>query len=341
MTYTTATNVHTPSGSREDLMEAVRPGSAARRDLIAARPRPRPSCQSTYTCRKVHIKCSFMAEVHVDKRSQQQDEGPLGGLPPADRTLLVSAPLEVAIIEIRFTAEPSDISSSDAMRIRDVLSHASSLSFPRVEQALQQQMQVEFGPEASAQVRVQSRGWQFTSSSGRTQVTLMPQSLILQTSDYERWSTSIKAPLEALLVAVEKLLAPVLVQRTGLRYIDRFVDAACQSVADWEGKIDDTLLGPVRHPVLGMKIRAAQQQVELAIDDNHGALVRHGPVLDEATSRSTNYLLDIDVFNTSTYAFEVQTVTDQAERLNRTALSLFQAGVTPDYLRSMQLGEVR
>ena len=31
-------------------------------------------------------------------------DGPLGGLPPADKTLLASAPLEVAICEVRFTS---------------------------------------------------------------------------------------------------------------------------------------------------------------------------------------------------------------------------------------------
>jgi uncharacterized protein (TIGR04255 family) len=163
----------------------------------------------------------------------------------------------------------------------------------------------------------------------------MPDVLILQVGDYTRWSSSMKSPLRILLASLMTLVRPLLVHRIGLRYIDRFEDEACDTVSSWEGKIDDTLLGPVRNRVFGDKVRGAQQQVEIWLDDHHGALLRHGPVY-EASKKTFQYLLDTDVFNHSAFEFDTERVLYLAEKLNRTALALFQAAMSEDYLRHLQ-----
>lgn len=144
-----------------------------------------------------------------------------------------------------------------------------------------------------------------------------------------------RSPLEVLLDAVAKELAPSLVQRIGLRYVDRFVDPSCKTLRDWFGKIDNTLLGPLGNPVFGSMVRQAQQQVEVTLDGRHGAVLRHGPIHDQS-SKSVNYLLDLDVFAHAATTFNPSEVVDAAERLNRTALSLFQACVSAEYLKSLQ-----
>jgi hypothetical protein len=50
----------------------------------------------------------------------------------------------------------------------------------------------------------------------------------------------------------------------------------CNSVSAWRGKIDDALSGPVLNKVFGDMVCGAQQQVEIKLDDHHGALLRHG-----------------------------------------------------------------
>jgi hypothetical protein len=82
-------------------------------------------------------------------------------------------------------------------------------------------------------------------------------------------------------------------------------------------------------------VRQAQQQVEVTLDGRHGALLRHGPIHDQS-SKSVNYLLDLDVFAHAASPFNPAEVVDAAERLNRTALSLFQACVSAAYLKSLQ-----
>jgi uncharacterized protein (TIGR04255 family) len=268
------------------------------------------------------------------------DDIPLGGLPPADPTMLVKAPLEVAIIEVRFTASVAEISPTDAASLRDALAEGTNTMFPVIQPAFKQQVQIDFGAQGASRVSEQSKGWQIAAENGASIVTLMPDSVIMQIGRYERWSTSMKAPLGILLESLERLVEPSLIHRIGLRYIDRFQDNACGSVSSWQGKIDDALLGPVLNKVFGDMVRGAQQQIEIRLDEQHGALLRHGPVPDEG-SKSVQYLLDTDVFRHSTFEFDVDEVLYSAERLNRTALSLFQAAMTADYLRQLRDGAQR
>lgn len=245
-------------------------------------------------------------------------------------------------MEVRFTPSGREITPEVATQMRDHLSEKTGVDYPTIEPALQQQFQINLGPQGATpqpQVNLQSRGWQIAASGGATHVTLMPESLIVQVSQYERWSVSLKTPLSVLLADVVEHLRPSLVQRIGLRYVDRFQNPQCETANDWRGKISDSLLGPVLNDVFGDKVRAAQQQVELSLDSQHGALLRHGPAPDPST-RSVNYLLDIDIFDLAARAFVAEEILNAAERLNRTSLSLFQACVCPDYLKSLQEKEV-
>jgi uncharacterized protein (TIGR04255 family) len=262
---------------------------------------------------------------------------PLGGLPPADPALLVNAPLEVAVIEIRFTAPVGEIPPEVAAALRDDLVVYTDVDYPSIQPAIQQQMRIDFGANGASQVGAESRGWQIASADGSGHITLMPDILIMQINRYQRWSTSMKSPLTVLLDSLGRSVRPSLVHRIGLRYVDRFRDSGFDSAAAWRGRIDDTLLGPVLNPSFGGSVRGAQQQVEIRLDDHHGALLRHGPVRDE-TGKCVQYLLDTDVFRHSSFAFDVKEVVISAERLNRTALSLFQASVTDAYLKELRGG---
>jgi uncharacterized protein (TIGR04255 family) len=262
-------------------------------------------------------------------------DGPLGGLPSADKTLLASAPVEVAICEVRFTSADSGVPVETAERIRDALAKTLDVDLPNIQPATQAMMQVSFkvgGPSWSGD---ETKGWQVSSADGQHSATVFPTSVIWQVGTYKRWSLSMRAPLEVLLGNIATDLSPSLVQRIGVRYVNRFVDPSCKKLWDWNGKIDPTLLGPLGNPAFGDKVTGAQQQVEIALDGRHGALLRHGPISDQA-SKTVNYLLDLDVFAHAATPFKATEVLESAERLNRTALSLFQACISVDYLKSLQ-----
>lgn len=260
---------------------------------------------------------------------------PLGGLPAADTTPLANAPLDVAIIEVRFTSDLAEVPVEMAARLRDRLGAALDADFPSIQPATQGTMEFNLSAGGASWSGDQTKGWQVSSSDGQRVATVFPGSLIWQVGAYERWKASMRAPLEVLLSQVEVDIVPSLVQRIGLRYVDRFADPGCRTLQDWRGKIDDALLGPIRNIVFGSMVRNAQQQVEVVLDGRHGALLRHGPIYDQSLNR-VDYMLDLDVFSHASTSFEASDVVEVAERLNRTALSLFQACLSAQYLKSLQ-----
>lgn len=266
-------------------------------------------------------------------------DGPLGGLPPADRRLLRYAPLEVAIIEVKFTSPAKEIAADVAAHIRDALNTATEVDYTSIQPATTGTVQVNFEIQGSSWAE-QNHGWQISSSDGSRSVTLFPDSLIVQTTEYSHWSVSIRTPLSVLLQELASTIKPSLIHRIGLRYVDRFVDPDCKTVSDWGGKIEASLLGPVGNSIFGTMVQGAQQQIELAVDNRHGAILRHGPAQD-ASTKSINYLLDLDVFAHATTPFGVDDVLGTANNLNRTSLSLFQACVSSDYFTTLQGEENR
>lgn len=265
---------------------------------------------------------------------------PLGGLPSADTTLLVEPPLEVAIVEVRFLAEAAQTNAAFATELRDALARATDRPFPTIQPATQSTMQVNFDTRNASVSGEDISGWQIATADGQYSATVFPGSLVWQVGggEYERWSVTMRNPVEILLEAISTHMKPVLTQRIGLRYVDRLVDHECRTPADWSGKVDESLLGPVRNNVFGTKVRSAQQQVDVPLDAQHAALLRHGPINDPTTG-STNYLLDFDVFSHASEAFEGRKIIETAERLNRTALTLFQACLDKDYLKTLQRKE--
>ncbi len=167
-----------------------------------------------------------------------------------------------------------------------------------------------------------SRGWQLTAADPRTHAIVMPGALVIQTAVYERWSVSLKPLLAVFLNAIAATLAPRIGQRIGLRYVDRFTDSQARSAASWRGRIVDELLGPACHDIFGHLVVGAQQQLQLQFEPGKGALLRHGSFSDHGMSGAVSYLLDIDVFDETSRAFDPEDLMQRAEVLIRTALSV-------------------
>lgn len=265
------------------------------------------------------------------------EDGPLGGLPAADPTLLRNAPLEVAIVDVRFAGvEP--IPSTVATAVRDALRDATGIQFPHIKPAQQRMVQIELGPDGSQLSNKEGlTGWQILAADASVMLTLMPDNVIMQTTKYSRWSDSIGQPLSAVLEVLAQTIRPALRTRVGLRYVDRFRHETATEPAAWRGRLRDEVLGPLGSDVFGELIRGAQQQLELNIDENHRSILRHGFTMEE--DDSVGYLLDIDVFSELSVAFDAADILRNAVQLNRTALSLFQSCLETDYLRSLQAEE--
>lgn len=169
-------------------------------------------------------------------------------------------------------------------------------------------------------VATTARGWQFVAPDRTCVFTLFPNVGSVQIlAGYDRWSTSLRPHLTALLEIMRDMDNSPLVQRVGLRYLNRLGPAP--DGHDWLKVVDGSIAGVLTHPVLGGSVRSAHQQFELVLESAVGAVVRHGPLA--ATDAAGGYLIDLDVFDAASTALDPPTVVHRAQRLNRTAFALF------------------
>jgi uncharacterized protein (TIGR04255 family) len=185
-------------------------------------------------------------------------------------------------------------------------------------------------------VETSGLGWQLISRDGSSVASVQQHAVSMQTTRYVSWSETFRPMLKGVLTAFADVVRPQIRQRAGLRYVDRLVDEDASSPAAWRTRVADALLGPIADPTLGERVISSQQQVEVEIGENRRALLRHGPFADAALRGAISYILDIDVFDTSTTAFDVESALAAADELNRVALSLFQAALSQAYLAQLR-----
>jgi uncharacterized protein (TIGR04255 family) len=241
------------------------------------------------------------------------------------------------VLDIRFLAAPGSFSPEAGLRLKESVER-SGWSVERLEQIQQHAMQVQFGPDQTPNpiVSAQGIGWRLIPPDAGWVATVVPGQAALQSTSYEKWETSFRPLLAALLEATSDVAAPSLCQRIGLRYIDRFVEQGARSAGDWADRINPAMLGPLSHELFAPLVITAQQQVELALGGARRAVLRHGPFPDGAVRGAISYLLDIDVFDTTSSAFDVKNALATADELNLDALALFQASVCPGYLDELR-----
>lgn len=257
--------------------------------------------------------------------------------PEPDPRLLARPPLELVICEIRTISDmPVALGSQEGLALKDAANAAGFLA-ERLEPAQQVvQVQLVAGDQPSPVMEPRNAGWQLVSVDGSSVATFLPGSASIQTTQYKSWEDTFRPMLTAMLTAFDTVVHPRIRQRIGLRYVDRLVDPTSSKPSDWRERVTDTLLGPIADPLFSDYVLSSQQQVELKIDENRNALIRHGPFSDGALHGAISYILDIDVFDTSTTAFGLANTLTISDELNKTALSLFQSALSTSYLTELR-----
>ena len=160
--------------------------------------------------------------------------------------LLTNNRIEAAVAEVRFLgAEKEQFSSDDATAMLAELSERTAVT--RLETAEQRELSFSFvGGDPEPSVEVTSRGWRFSSADENQLFTLLPNIAIVQVRGYERWSTSLRPQLEAMLATTVQHAAPTIVQRLGLRYINRLVGTPGEPPQAWARRIAPAFHGPLQ-----------------------------------------------------------------------------------------------
>jgi uncharacterized protein (TIGR04255 family) len=156
----------------------------------------------------------------------------------------------------------------------------------------------------------------------------------LETSSYETWD-AFRERLQAVVGAAAEYLDPAFEQRLGLRYIDRLAHDGVDQPTDWARYVVPELLGPVLHAGFGPAVRAAQQQIVLALDEGGTTQCgfRHGFVGEPGEPSA--YVLDYDVYREETRPFSVEDTLSAVDDFNGYALQLFQASITSEYRETL------
>jgi uncharacterized protein (TIGR04255 family) len=250
-------------------------------------------------------------------------------LPEPDQSRLPRSPLDLVVCQLRFEAQPQVGDAALALAVQTAL--GGETRYPRLEQVQAQAFNVVLGPGVAPAMgqAPAGTGWRLQSPDSRWSVSLMPNHVSLETTDYTVWDDFRDRMLELVDAAADHI-APGIEQRLGLRYIDRISEVQARTPRDWEPYLVPELLGLIRHDTLGTAVTAARQQLLLDLGEGFSCTFTHG-LLPEDGER-LNYLLDYDLSREGGRPFDPGGVRAALEVLHTDALKLFHASVTDELI---------
>lgn len=261
---------------------------------------------------------------------------PLGGLPGLARVQLGRTHVEAAVAEVRFVGGQHQLPEAAAAEVWEGLGPD---AFPVFEPSTQTIMTFTITPNGPVPTQESQQGWLLATSDRSTAVTLLPSLVVVQTRDYQRYSTSLGGLLARVLELFTAATGVSRIQRLGLRYVNRLTDPAATTPQFWREHIRDPFAGPLRSP-LATLVTGVHQQVQLKLDATAGARVQSGVFAEQQpgvapTEQRYSYLVDLDVFREQALAYDATTCANQVRQLNRTALALFASVLSDQYLAEL------
>jgi uncharacterized protein (TIGR04255 family) len=250
---------------------------------------------------------------------------PLGGSPPAEIPLSRS-PLVRVLAQVRF-ASVLKIASTDGVV---PFQEAVRSEYPLLQQTAAQQFQLDFASGAPNLRPVQSTLWRFSDAAGDWILSLSSETVSLETHRYslrgdflERWLTA--------LTHVERIFAPVLTLRLGMRYLNRIQGESLVALSKW---VQANLVG-VAEPTLLEHIAQAMSEANMKIEEGTMLLrwgvmppsMTYDPALLEPV-QDTSWILDIDVFSAEQKPFAAAALATDSLALAQRAYTVFRYAIT-------------
>lgn len=252
-------------------------------------------------------------------------------LPRPDFGVLPRAPLELVVCQVRHDNRP--LEAITALAIQEALGGRAG-AFPRIDQVEIHTASLAMVPGivTPGQPEV-AKGWHLKSADGTWTVALLPEQFSLETTRYTNWS-EFRTSFEKLVEAVEEIAAPTIELRLGIRYVDRITGLPASKPSDWARWIHASILGPPLHDALGASVISVRQQIDLDLGDARSCVLRHGTVMDPASSSGDQsvYLLDFDIYRQEARRFAGAEILSVAEDFHSQADALFAQVITPDLL---------
>ena len=257
---------------------------------------------------------------------------PLAGPPPPE-VPLADPPLVRVIAQVRFpliaSLEKQEFIASFQEAIRGV--------YPVLRP--EESRGVVLGPQGVVDAR-SNTSWRFTEASGAWRVTLAPDFLALDTTRYSsrddfmrRWGV--------VLQALKEHVAPRVMDRLGIRYIDR---VSGQDLTDLPHLVRPVVAGILGSPLAEHARHAISESVFVLPEDQGQVTVRWGLLPAQSTVDpggldpidEPSWILDTDAFQsfpTGSRELSVNAVVEQARGFAERIYSIFRWVVTDEFLR--------
>lgn len=257
---------------------------------------------------------------------------PLRGPPPVE-VPLTNPPLVRVIAQVRFPL----VASVEKREFIAPFQEAIRKLYPVLRP--EQSRGVFLGPQGVMEAR-SSAIWCFHDTSGAWRVTLAPEFLALETARYTSRNNFLER-LGVVLQALKDYVDPQVVDRLGVRYIDRVVGEDLKSLPqlvrpEVSGILGTPLADYARHAisenVFDLPDDAGQVKVRWGLVPRRGTV---DPGAVEAIDE-TSWLLDVDAFESNeskTRALEVEAIVEQARGFAERIYSIFRWAVTDEFLR--------
>lgn len=254
-------------------------------------------------------------------------EDPFTDAPPAE-VLLERAPLVRVIAQVRFP----EILMVEQREFVAPFQEAIRATYPVLRQ--EQTQGVLLTPVGSTPVKPQT-AWRFTDIPGSWRVSLTPEFLALETTRYRDQADFI-ARLDVLVRVLDDCIQPRLVDRLGLRYINRIFGRELEDLP--------LLVRPEVRGILGTRAaeRASHTICETMFEHDDAKLLARwgrlspGTTVDPSAvepSPEPSWLLDLDMFDPRALPFSAERIVADARRFHRHIHSLFRWAVQDEFLR--------
>ena len=250
--------------------------------------------------------------------------------PPPPQVPLTDSPLVRVIAQVRYPL----VTSIEKREFIADFQEAVRKDYPvlRAEQG----NSVVLGPQGVVDSR-SNTAWRFHEVDGPWTVTLAPDFLALETEKYTSRDDFL-ARLRHMLQALKENVSPEVVDRLGIRYIDR---VSGENLQDLQELVRPEVAGILATPLAQNMHHAIAEHVFGLPEEAGQVTARWGllpaqvtvdpavlDVLDELS-----WLLDIDAFRAETQPFDVDEIANQARRLAERVYGIFRWAVTDEFLR--------
>ena len=257
------------------------------------------------------------------------DNNPLVALPPKEIPLR-NAPLVRVIAQVRFPL----IVSIDKREFIALFQEVLRATYPVLRPEKTRGFVVGSQGIASTQSQMV---WRFNDVDGKWRVSLAPDFIALETTSY----SSRNDFLDRLHVALEALnehIGPQIVDRLGLRYIDRVIGQAVDNIANL---FRSEVIG-ILATSMGTYAKQSLSESLFQVPDTRAQLLaRWGQIPPHSTVDSAaiepvdtpSWILDLDMFSVESRPFNVEELITEARTYAERIYTLFRWAVKDEFLR--------